>query len=118
MLKGLKNQGFASVVEVIVTSVIFILAAAGILTTISMLRPQGEESARKLQAAYIGKGIIDDLRSQIDARTWNDSGGNFAVGTPYTINSIDGVYNVTYFFEDVPGLGLRKLTMNVDFPDE
>ena len=115
MFKQLKNKGFASVVEVIVTSVIFVLAAAGILTTVSMLRPQGEESGKKLEAAYIGKGIIDDLRGQIEQGTWTDDPGPFAVNTLY-VNTI-GIYNVVYFLEDVPGMELRKMSMNITFPD-
>ena len=70
MLRNLKKErmeGFASIVEVAVTAVIFILATAGILSTVSMLKPHGRESTKKIEAAYIGKGIIDQLRKEVHA---------------------------------------------------
>jgi len=86
MLKVLKQNGFASIVEVIVTAVVFTVAAFGILTTVSMLRPQGMESYRKLEAAYHAKlrefpahthpeefkamfpnGLPDELRQEAEA---------------------------------------------------
>lgn len=114
MLRDLKNAGFASIVEVIVTAVIFVLATAGILTTVSMLRPHGAESSRKIEAAYIGKGIIDSLRTAVDQGTWNEAISNLAVGT-YTLPPIvrgNVSYDVTYTItETTPDI--RKLTMNV-----
>ena len=118
MLRVLKNNGFASLVEVIVTAIIFTIAAAGILTTISALRPHSSESVRRLEAAYIGKSIIDELREAVDAETWNEAGSDLATGVVTDSTSFPP-YTVTYRIEEVPGTSgtLRQLFMNVTYPE-
>ena len=117
MLRNLKKErreGFASIVEVAVTAVIFILATAGILSTVSMLKPHGRESTKKIEAAYIGKGIIDQLRKEVHATPGSLFGSNLSIGT-HTLTPI-GDYNVTYVIT-APTSDLRQLTMNITWPD-
>ena len=110
-LKKLRESGFASLVEVAVTTVIFILATAGILSTISMLRPHAQESTRSLEAAYVGKGILDELRKQVGVQPGNEYfGPNLDVGI-HNLGSLNGYtvsYNVT---EPIPDV--RKVTMTI-----
>lgn len=115
MFKLLKQGGFASIMEVIVSSIIFIIAAFGIFSSISMIRPHGAESSKKLEAAYIGREVIDDIRGQVDARTWDQPSSLLATG----VNRAEtiGDFNVTWRLEDVPGMNLRKLEMKVEYPD-
>jgi type II secretory pathway pseudopilin PulG len=115
VLRMLKNGGFASFVEIIITAVIFILAAVGIMTTISAIRPQGGDSSRKLEALYAGKNVIEELRDYIDANTWDDAASNLATGVTRTRTV--GDFTVNYILTDEPGLNIRKLTMNVTYPD-
>jgi Tfp pilus assembly protein PilV len=110
VLRDLTKKGFASIVEVIITSVIFVIAAAAVLSTTSQFRPQGQESSQKMEAAYIGKGIIDDFRQQVSAEDWNT--GNLAVGTRGLVN---GDYTINYTItEPIPDL--RHITMNITWP--
>ena len=116
MFKILKqNKAFASFVEIIVTSVIFLLAGLGIFTSISMLRPHGSESAQKLEAAYIGKRVLDQLRGAVDASTWNLASSPLAPNVPHSQN-ING-YIVNYVLVDMPGLDIRQLFMNIYYQD-
>ncbi len=117
MIKNLKNNGFASFVEVVVTTVIFLLAAFGIFSTISMLRPQSADSKKKLEAAYAAKAVIEDLYKDIDAVTWDSPTSNLAVGPLFSRQSSDGTMTIDYHMEDVPGLPLRKMSMTVTYPD-
>lgn len=115
------KKGFASILEVIVTSIIFLIAGYSVLNTISMLRPNSAESARKLEAAYIGKQIMEDLRKGVDAEFWS-SGGNLDVGVyNTTISGTYTTYTVNYEIIEVPGYpageGPRQLIMNITFPD-
>jgi len=114
MLRDLKKNGFASIVEIIVTAIVFVIAAAGILSTMVMFRPQGQEASKKMEAAYIGKGIIDDLRQQVSAEDWFNAGSPLEVGT--TSFMVDN-YNVTYTITDPVVGDYRKLEMNVTWPD-
>ncbi len=113
MLRDLKENGLASIVEVVITAVVFIIAAAGIISTVTLFKPVGRGSSRKIEAAYIGKGVIDELRQQISAEDWADPNSNLAVGTYNT--AISG-YDITYTISE-PITGLRHLTMNINFPD-
>lgn len=112
MLRDLSKVGFASIVEVIVTSVIFILATAGILTTISMLQPHAVDSSRKVEAAYVAKGVMDQLRHEVDATSFDV--GDLAVGTHPM--GMFGDFNVTYAITE-PDPGVRFMNMTVSWPD-
>jgi Tfp pilus assembly protein PilV len=112
MLRTLQKEGFASLLEVVISSIIFVIAAFGILTTISMLRPHGTASVERLEAAYIGKQVIDELRAQVDSRMWNNANSLLAPGTH--VRTI-GNYTVTYSVSNIPGLNVRELTMNITF---
>jgi len=101
-------------VEVIVTAVIFVLATAGILSTVSMIKPQGTESSKKIEAAYVGKGVIDQLRKEVDASTWNT--GALKVGGPYNWGGPTGDYTVSYTVTETDPT-FRKLTMTITWPD-
>jgi len=110
-----ENKGFASIVEVIITSVIFVIVSAGIMSTVAQFRPQGQESSQKMEAAYIGKGVIDDLRRQVSAEDWFSGGGPLAVGGPTVIADYPP-YTVTYVItEPIPDV--RHLTMNITWPN-
>ena len=114
MLRDLKNKGFASIVEIIITSVIFVIATAAILSTVSQFRPHGQEASEKMEAAYIGKGILDDLRRQVSAEDWTDDGiGNLDPG-PYSL--VCGIYTINYTISE-PIADLRHLTMTITWPD-
>ncbi len=100
--------------EVIITAVIFTIAAAGVFTVLSTFRVQGTQSTKRLEAAYAGKSVIENLRSSVSAESWNDPASPLAVGThQQTVGNFQIIYTLT----DIPNLGVRKLTMDVTYPD-
>ncbi len=101
--------------EVLVTAVIFVLAAVGIFTTISMLRPQGMESKERLEAAYVGKSVIEELRGYVDERVWLNADSPLAPGI-HRQKEI-GNYVVDWDVSEDPDLGVRYLTMNVSIKE-
>ena len=122
MLKLLKNEGFASIVEVIVASVIFVITALGAFSSIAMMRSQGGGSTEALEAVYAGKFVMDDLRAQVYGNLW--AGGVLSpTGNPYTQSVTVGAktYTVTYNMVDVPGHNygayslLRRMDMQVTY---
>lgn len=121
MMRLVKKEAFASIVEVIVTAVIFTLAAFGILTTVSMLRPHDLESYREVEAAYHAKNMMDYLRGQVEGAAWQANTGPLATGAVHT--QVVGDYTVNWELTEVnpgdypPGLAPRKLTMTVSYPD-
>ncbi|MBF0384672.1 MAG: hypothetical protein HQL27_02255 [Candidatus Omnitrophica bacterium] len=121
MLKILKKSGFASLLEITIAAIIFVIAGIGIFTTIAMFRPQATGSTNRLKAAYIGKYMLDELRSGVDANTWNTPSSNLFWPTPgtklrtITINSVD--YTIEWFSFLVPGLNVIETRMNITYSE-
>ena len=113
MLRLLKKDGFASIVEVVVASVIFVISAIGIFSSLAMLRPQGTASTKKLAALYAGKQVMDDLRGQVYGNMWTNPASPLYPSA--TISQTISSYTVSYYTVDVPGLQLRKMMMNVQY---
>ncbi|MCD4779383.1 MAG: hypothetical protein K8S27_02380 [Candidatus Omnitrophica bacterium] len=113
MLRIRKKNG-VSIVEVVVTAIIFSIAAFGVFSTIAVLRPQGQDSMKKLQALYTGKSILDELIMAVDAHTWGSGLSNLALGHH---SRVIGNYTINYYVADVTGQGLRQVYMNVSYPD-
>jgi type II secretory pathway pseudopilin PulG len=65
-----KNIGF-TMVEIVVSILIFALSIAGLLSAISSLNRPAIESFEEVQAAYIGKQLFEELKQGIDASTWD-----------------------------------------------
>ncbi len=130
MLRALKNiHGFASIIEVVVTSIIFILSVFAILTTVSSLRPQSNSSTHQLEAIYVGREYMDYLRRFVNAQSWNSVSSPLITGHVYT-NTIDvtkadtgsqkliGRYNISYVLRNDPaGSSARLMLMNVTYSD-
>ncbi|MCA9401243.1 MAG: hypothetical protein KC713_06425 [Candidatus Omnitrophica bacterium] len=115
MSQHLNNSGFASFVEIVITSIIFIIASLGIFTSISAIQPQSIDSVHKLEAAYYGKRVIEELYNLVDARTWNDGSSYLTPDTVFsrTYVTADADIVVNWMLTDVSGLPLRHMDMNV-----
>ncbi len=112
--KNDKKIGF-TMTEVIIATLIFTLAMAGVFASISELRQPAVESTQEVTAAFVGKRILEDLRSQVSAETWNST-GNLILGSTYT-NSFS-VSSTTYYTiytvtSDPDGTSARKVILNV-----
>ncbi len=101
----LRDTGF-TITEVIVSAVIFSLAAAGIFATVSSLNQAGGESSQEISAAYIGKQVLEDLRKEIDAATWNTGAlGLTADGT------CPGAAALNHILSDIPAYAADTITV-------
>ena len=98
-------------IEIVITTVIFLTAALGILTAITMFQSPSNESARRLKSSYIARRMIDELRSNVDERLWKNKESGLLPGEIYT-RSV-GNYIVNWYLLDVPDLSVRQLLMNV-----
>ncbi|MFT7538660.1 MAG: Tfp pilus assembly protein PilV [Lysobacterales bacterium] len=121
MISITSKQGFGSIIEVTIAAIIFTIAAFGLMSSITMLSPETAISSQRLEAAYIGRSLLDELRSDVDASSnWLDAGHPLYSGT--TINRTISLgtiqYNVSYRLEDIPGLDVRRMTMNIEYPDD
>ena len=108
------KQGF-TLMEVVISVILFGLAMAGVFTSISQLRQPAVESTEEVTAAFLGKRVLDDLRTQVTAETWNGTTSLLYPGNTYTNSfSINGkTYTTTYYVENDTSTSARKVTMNI-----
>jgi len=115
MTKTLNKMGFASILEVIVSSIIFMIAAVGFFSSVSMLRPQATDSTKKLLALHTAKQVVDDLRAQVYGNMWTNAGSPLRPGVLH--QRTIGAYTINYILTDVPGMPLRQMVLNIQYPD-
>jgi hypothetical protein len=114
-----KKNGFASMVEIIITAAIFSVAAAGIYATVASVNPKGISSTKKLEAAYIGKSVMEQLKGSVAGGTAWGPGGTLSIG-PHTVSPSPGVtvsYNVIAdpSFSADPTMAPRQVTMTITY---
>jgi prepilin-type N-terminal cleavage/methylation domain-containing protein len=120
MLKELKKarrqnplNGF-TLVEVVVAAIIFAIAAAGMMATVSSLTTPAAESSREVTAAFIGKQILENLRRNVNAENWNT--GNLSTGFHPAFNTtINEVGYISRYrvVADPAGTAGRQVILNV-----
>ena len=67
MNKKNKQFGF-TLVEVVIAGVVFGIATVGLFSVLSSSRVSSDASKRELQAAYLGKELLEELRAKVDQR--------------------------------------------------
>ena len=123
MFKILSKKAFASITEIIVTAIVFVVSSIGILSAITMVRPKGGDAVKRFQAAYIAKSMVDQIRSEIDGRTWNNSADIIPGGVQtrtFNPSSTNDTYTVKWKVRNVSDFVssdgysyLRELELNV-----
>ncbi len=111
--KNNKLKAF-TMTEVVIATLIFSLAMAGVFASISNLRQPAIESTQEVTAAFIGKRILENLRKDVSAATWNSE--NLAIGTYGPIEAAT-VGNQTYYYNYIvaadPATNARQVTLDV-----
>jgi hypothetical protein len=102
---------------------IFALAIAGLLSAISSLNAPAIESFDEVQAAYVGKQVMEDLRLSIDADTWDNGDsplvptgpGAFHTWKTFTLQGL--TFNAFYNVVDDATSGGRWVDLTVEWTD-
>lgn len=118
MLKIIKQSGFASFTEIVITSIIFLITAVGIYATLSKISPQAATATRQLEAANIGRSTVENLLAQVSADTWSGN-SDLIPGVNRSFNV--GMIQVNYYLQDVSDPGYapeeapRQLFMTITY---
>lgn len=100
-------------VEIIVSALIFSIAVAGMFATISSLQKPAEESREDISAAYVGKQILEDLRKEIDAETWDTLADTGALDVdPGGAGTCPGAPGMDHNLSDLPGYAIDTVTID------
>ena len=116
------NSGF-TIVEVIVSTVIFAIAAVGVFASIAAVHAPAIVSERKVAAAYYARQVADNLRAKVDARNWNPVTSSWIAGTALetgthslgTTTMNNTAYTTSYVISPVAGTNLWKMDVTVNW---
>ena len=98
-VKGLDYLTGFTMVEVLVATVVFIIAALGIMSTYAAIRTPSTKTDHKLVAALYGEELLASLRNEVDANTWaltQGAGGRFDCTNGVTYSGTKSVGGITY----------------------
>lgn len=98
--------------EAALAAIIFAIAAAGIFSTVAVMRQPGAESEDRIGAAYFGQQVLENLRAKVDQGTWDT--GELDPNRTHTVTS--GIYTATYNVT-TESSGAKKVTLQVTWPD-
>lgn len=115
MMKNMRTSGF-TIIEVIVSTVIFTIVAAGLYASVSSLRKPAGDTTKTMNAALIGKNVLEDLRSRISASDWDSGGPLDPANSPYTLTPVilDGItYTPSYIVNATDPSGARRVDVTV-----
>lgn len=101
-----RNQAF-SMVEVLIVAVILSISVIGVMATMSAQKGPAVESDEKVQAALAAKQFLEELRSKVDASTYNT--GDLSLGAHNNISY--GGYTINYLVS-ADG-NARKVDLNI-----
>jgi type II secretory pathway pseudopilin PulG len=108
------RQGGFSIAEAVIAAMVFIIAVTGVLATIGNIKKPSVRTDRSLTAAYVGQKVLEDMRNEVDAGTWDT--GPLKVG-PNPRPCPNAVANCTYSVDEDPVSHAREVTVNVTWPD-
>lgn len=104
-----------SLIEVLISAVLFSIAALGMFSTLSMMRVSSDVSDRRLAAAYFGRQCLEQLRAKVDQRYFNgtDFTNELSLGSHSCPADPNGVYTATYTVTEDATTKARKVTLSV-----
>ena len=117
ILKLVKKTGF-SIVEVIIATVIFSIVAAGLFATISSLNQPAQESQEAVTAVLIAKQILEELYTEVNATTWDETANKLTVSGPTDLAPIvigGKTYTPTKTVTADPDTSGRYVTLTVSW---
>ncbi len=115
ILKRSHAQAGFSVVEVIVATLIFGIAATGIFAMTAGLQKPAAETTEDVNAALVGKRVLENLRTAVDRTTWFEPGGPLDTAGTHTLSAVtvDGVAYTPAYTVTEEADGGRKVMLDI-----
>jgi len=109
-----QNNGL-SLIEVLISAVLFSIAALGMFSTLSMMRVSSDVSDKRLGAAYFGRQCLEQLRAKVDQRAFSgaDYTNELSLGVHNCPVDPNGVYSATYTVTEDATTKARKVNLSV-----
>ncbi len=112
-----RKSGF-SIAEAVIAAMVFVIAATGVFATIGNIKKPSARTDRSLTAAYVGQQVLEDMRTNVDAGTWDDPGSPLSLGAHNGSKSVNGVdYPYSYNVVQDPVSKARQVNITVNWAD-
>ncbi len=117
-MKLLKQKKAHTLIEVIVTTVVFSIGILGILAAFSFSSQNSATTDDKLLAANRGRELLENLRSKVDSRTWETTWPLNCDGLNriWTDETFDGE-EIRYTCNEDNITGTRQVTVTLTWTD-
>ena len=106
-----KENGF-TLVEVIISALLFAIAAVGIVQMVSYSRPKAVVSEHEIGASLYAQDLLARLRGYVDASTYDS--GNLAIGN---YSEIFGIYTANWAITNDTLTGGRLVNLIVTWTE-
>jgi prepilin-type N-terminal cleavage/methylation domain-containing protein len=110
-MERIDNKAGFTITEVIIASIIFLMAASGLFAALTSLDNSRNKTTKELKAVYAGKALMDELRGAVNASDWSANSGDLATGSH--AKTVQG-FQVDYVITDDPP-NKRKMVMTVTY---
>jgi len=121
MFKQLRSRKAYTFVEVLVSSLILAIVAAGVYAGVTSIRQPAAAVTEDLAAAHVATQVFERLRMDVDKDEWDNASSNIYPGShswaPITINN-GMTYNVSYDViadNSMGGIPGRYVTVTVEW---
>jgi len=111
------QHGF-SITEAMTAAIVFVIAATGVFATLGNIKKPSARTDRSLTAAYLGQQVLEDMRTNVDAGTWDNANSEMSLGAHSGSKSVNGVtYPYAYTVAQDPVSNARQVMITVTWPD-
>ena len=119
-MNNLSKKHAFSLVEAMVAAVIFTIGVAGVFASLAAVKKPASDSDKSLGAVLCGQKLLESLRKDVDALTWDNAASNnlaLTNGTPRVdVCNQNGVnYNLSYEVKPVDQNPAREVTVTVSW---
>lgn len=117
------NRSGLSLVEIIISTLIFVMATAGLIGLFSSTKRHTLRSRSLMVQGELGRYFLEQLHKQVRQDQWGtnclSSDGTDTNCGAYTVINIDGVnYTPEFIKSEVPGVRIRKVKLTISYPVE
>lgn len=112
------NRGF-TLVEVLVSMIIFALVIVGLLSVFISSNKLIIHSRERMMGAQLGKFFLDPLQSAVVANSWDDTNNDLSEGTRSADMQVMNkrTFNEIHVVDNVADTDLRRVVSNISWTE-
>lgn len=116
-MKLFQNKAL-TLIEIIVSSLIFSAILTGFLSVVVSIRRLNREMFHRLQAINLARGVLEELCEEVREDTWDSGGLSVGLHDKGTVAILDQIdYSAKYSVSSGPGGEIRKVRLDIEWEE-